>query len=78
MKHRNQTNVLCAYCYGWTRNLKVVSFPLSADGTVIQVHLHDRCVLPAKENGFTHDTQRYEFDEVSCSFVPAGPVPLRS
>ncbi len=77
MKQRDVSNVLCAYCYGWTRNQSVVCLPLTADGVEIQVHLHDRCVVPAKENGFTHDTQRYEFDEVSCSFVPTGPAPSR-
>lgn len=77
MRQRNHANVLCAYCYGWTRNLRAVPFVLNVDGVESQVHLHERCVVPAKENGFTHGTDRFEFDEVVCAFVPVGPVKVR-
>ena len=72
MKQRSDANVLCAYCYGWTRNLSVVSFPVQAEGGESQIHLHEGCVISAKENGFTYCRARYRFDEVSCSFVPVG------
>lgn len=75
MRQRNQTNVLCAYCYGWTRNLTVAPFSLTVDGVETQVHLHQRCVVPAKEDGFTLGDHHYRFDEVSSRFVPADIVP---
>jgi hypothetical protein len=51
-----------------------VAFSLSVDGLDTEIHLHERCVVPAKENGFTHGSHRFKFDEVRCAFVPVGFV----
>ena len=68
MEQRNPANILCAYCYGWTRNLKVVPYLISVDG----VEFPD---LPSFRRRIIQDSKRTDVTPYMETLVVAHETP---